>query len=166
MEELERQRQEHAEYCSAKDAHEQEQESRFKFEIPPSAPVTREERDKWLAKAEYGGKTRRLIDHIERLEECAKSWRFKCMDADDRIDELYELLKKAEAERDATVSAVVTQFQYLPPCCGRSCPTCRMFNKDYIDEDTCLRPENAMRECWIEWAQIEVGRKDENKRTI
>ncbi len=38
------------------------------IEIPPSAPVTKEEREKWLEKAEYGGKTRRLIDHIERVE--------------------------------------------------------------------------------------------------
>ncbi len=37
------------------------------IEIPPSAPVTKEEREKWLAKAEYGGKTRRLIDHLDRV---------------------------------------------------------------------------------------------------
>lgn len=43
------------------------------IEIPPSAPVTKEEREKWLEKAEYGGKTRRLIDHIERMEKIERT---------------------------------------------------------------------------------------------
>lgn len=33
-----------------------------------SAPVTKEEREKWLKKTEYGGKTRRLIDSLNQAE--------------------------------------------------------------------------------------------------
>ncbi len=40
----------------------------YNIEIPPSSPVTKEEREAWLQKAEYGGKTRRLIDHLNQAE--------------------------------------------------------------------------------------------------
>ncbi len=62
--------------------------------IPPSAPVTKEERERWLKKAEYGGKTRRLVDH----------------------------LNQAEAERDALANALWTLD--APPCLCLNYDTC------------------------------------------
>lgn len=139
------------------------------IEIPPSAPVTNEEREKWLKKAEYGGKTRRLIDHIARLEEeldNAYAYSRKqhleiqdmCpFDADDpRTSTCKEFsscgaclrahFKQVEAERDKLAAYLGSPVQSaFPPCEGNG------YDCDIICPFT--DREMAPVECWLEWAR-------------
>ncbi len=125
------------------------------IEIPPSDPVTKEEREKWLQKAEYGGKTRRLIDHIERLEKDQEAlvqntlnWSGRCWRAEDS-------LRKAEAERDALVS-FLQDHNFLP---------CDETGDCHLDSDPdgslCRNGSDYLeRNCWREWARNEAEREE------
>ncbi len=125
------------------------------FEIPPSAPVTKEEREKWLKKAEYGGKTRRLIDHIARLEdELDEAWN-NVLCEKEYASMQRKRAEQAEAERDA-LAKMLSGTEIDAPCCSFSwkCP-------HDIGPDCKNDTEENYMACWLEWARNEAGRKEQ-----
>ncbi len=125
------------------------------IEIPPSAPVTKEEREKWLEKAEYGGKTRRLIDHIERME--SELEKAKCL----IIPFLQCRIEQAEAERDLLANKMADISDKMngwnpPPTFCHACNICPANSDDEMEGVTC---EVRI----LEWAQKEAEKEDEKQ---
>ncbi len=125
--------------------------SSINIEIPPSAPVTKEEREKWLKKAEYGGKTRRLIDHIERLESEHEKLHAEYIKTARHCKFEFERAEQAEAERDA-LAKMLSGAEIDAPCCSLGwkypheiSPDC----KNNIEENYLA--------CWLEWARNGAG---------